>query len=284
MQIDYCADDFGLTDSVCDHILQCVRNGALNKVSVFPNGPCAHRVKELPCGVTLAMHLNFVEGRSLAFRGKSVLTDENGYFAYDFIGLFRLSLSSERQALAAALKKEFSAQYRAWRDLVGEDTPLVLDSHQHTHMIPLVFRALTEALEEEGLAVRYLRVPAEPITPYLACPSLYVTYGLSGLCKQWLLKFLWLWNRPLLRKKGIATAFFCGILFSGRMDEKRVRKVLPRYRRLAERKGRNLEFLFHPGSVSESDPALRDGSVRFARFYTSSGRKTEAEALYRLKS
>ena len=37
IHIDFCADDFGLTDSVCDGIIKCVRDGVLNKVSIFAN-------------------------------------------------------------------------------------------------------------------------------------------------------------------------------------------------------------------------------------------------------
>lgn len=284
VRIDFCADDFGLTDSVCDRILECVKAGELNKVSIFSTAPCAERTKELlGRGVTLALHLNFVEGKSAAFSASSVLTDENGYFIRDFVGLLRLSLSPEKGELKDALKREMLAQYRAWRALVGELAPLELDSHQHTHMIPLVFRALTEFLEEEGIAPRYLRIPAEPLTPYLALPSLYLSYSPSGLCKQWLLKLLHLWNRPVLRKKGIPTSLFCGILFSGHMDEKRVEKVLRRYRRMAEKRGGSVELLFHPGSIPQGDCALLDGTVRFARFYTSPGRETEAAALRHLK-
>lgn len=284
IHIDFCADDFGLTDSVCDGIIKCVRDGVLNKVSIFANGTCSHRVKELAGeNVTLAFHLNFVEGKSIAFSSSSLITDERGFFSHDFVGLLRLSLSPKKKALIADLKREIAAQYDAWRTIVGEDAPLVLDSHQHTHMIPAVFRALLEFLEEKGLSVRYLRIPAEPLTPFLACPSLYATYGVSGLCKQWLLRFLWLFSRSRFRKKGICTSLFCGILFSGSMDEKRVQKILSHYRRLAKKKQVSVEFLFHTGSISSGDPALTDGTVRFSHFYTSSGRNTELEALHRLK-
>ena len=39
---------------------------------------------------------------------------------------------------------------------------LRIDSHQHTHMIPVVAEALFEVLEEQGWKVSYVRDAKEP--------------------------------------------------------------------------------------------------------------------------
>ncbi len=45
-----------------------------------------------------------------------------------------------------------------------------LDSHQHVHAVPIVYKALAQALAEENCLVRRLREPIDPL-------SLYRTYG-----------------------------------------------------------------------------------------------------------
>ena len=89
-----------------------------------------------------------------------------------------------------------------------------------------------------------MRIPAEPIMPYIKTPSLYFTYNPINIIKQWLLKFLWMINRPLAKKYNISTSHFCGILFSGRMNVKRLHKILPKYRQLAEKDNRDIEKIF----------------------------------------
>ena len=82
-----------------------------------------------------------------------------------------------------------------------------------------------------------MRIPREPLLPYIKTPSLYFTYSPINIIKQWLLNFLWLVNKNQAKKYSIPTSYFFGILFSGKMDEKRVRKILPKYVKKAKKDG-----------------------------------------------
>ena len=191
-----------------------------------------------------------------------------------------LNLTSPKK-LEEQVYLEIRAQVLFWKRTIPEDTPFCVDSHQHTHMIPAVFTALLRVLKDENIDLKYIRIPKEPILPYLKTPSLYFTYSGINVIKQWLLNFLWLINKKHKKQYKIPTAYFLGILFSGEMDEKRVSKILQKYRKIAEKEDKDIEVLFHPGYLREKD--FKDKNVVFKKFYMSKMRKTEFDSLIKLK-
>lgn len=268
------ADDYGLCREASEHIMEC---GTLNKISAFVNFDSLEGDSFLQ-KADAALHINLVEGHAVSDPKEiPLLADDNGYFRHTFTGLFFLSLLQRRE-LEVQVQKEIRAQLEVWKRIWGEKRPLLLDSHQHTHMIPAIFRALMKELCGED--VKYLRIPAEPVSPYLMEPSLYHTYSIKNLIKQWLLKLLWQIDKKEYRKRKIPTAYFFGILFSGEMDLRRVEKVLPHYIRLAEKCGKDVEVLFHPGYIGKDISA---SGIAFESFYSSSKRKVEFEAARNLK-
>ena len=162
---------------------------------------------------------------------------------------------------------------------MGENTSISIDSHQHTHMIPLIFKTLLRVIRDEGLDVSNIRIPAEPISPYLFTPSLYFEYTPTGLIKQWLLKVLAFANRKETKKSKISSAYFMGIMFSGKLNEARIKKLLPRYLKLAERKNRDIEIGFHPGYINSTEKLIDGSRQDFSKFYYSSWRNTEYDTL-----
>ena len=196
--IYFCADDYGLCNNTSAHIQQCIDKGALNKISVFPNLDRIDLQKILENkSIRLSLHLNLVEGKCMADADKiHLIADKNGNFKHTFGGLFKCSLFC-RKELEAQVYKEIKAQVLFWKSILPTGTPFCIDSHQHTHMIPVVFRALCKVLSDEAIHLQYMRIPAEPILPYIKTPSLYFTYKPINIIKQWLLKFLWMMNHPL---------------------------------------------------------------------------------------
>ena len=166
---------------------------------------------------------------------------------------------------------------------MGENISVSIDSHQHTHMIPLIFKTLMRVIEDEGLNVQSIRIPAEPILPYVFTPSLYFEYNLIGLIKQWLLKTFALVNRRELKKSKIQSAYFMGILFSGKLNEARIRKLLPHYLKLANKYNKNIEIGFHPGYVKSGEKLLDGSRQDFRKFYFSPWRNIEHETLINFK-
>lgn len=281
----YSADDFGMTPATCARIADCSKNGCLGKISILPNTTVENLSQYLTGTAVIAVHLNFVEGRCVSDPGDvPLLVDAEGSFCHSFFELLTLSLSKKRKAFFSQMQKEIRAQLAAARAFLPKGAPLYLDSHQHTHMIPLIFRALAAVIEEDALAVAFLRIPAEPITPFLLTPSLYPGYFSVNLIKQWVLKFCNLCNRAVFRRLNIPTADFFGILFSGHMTKARVEKLLPHYYRRARRRHRNIEVLFHPGYTEAGEALFDEKKTSFLPFYFSNGRKEEFDALHELKN
>lgn len=275
------ADDYGMTPASDRRIEACRAHGLLNSVSIVPNGSLAEAVAHLQdSGLSLAVHLNLVEGKALSAPEQiPLLADSDGTFRHSFEGLLRLSLSPQRRAFAAQVHREIRAQLLAFTAKLREKTPLRIDSHQHVHMIPVIFHELMQVIQEEKLSVAHLRIPAEPVMPFLREISLYHTYKAVNVVKQAVLNGCWVLIRPEFRRSGISTAVFCGILFSGQMDAERVKKVLPAFYRLAQKRGQPLELLFHPGGVGPGEPFFDEKKKAFHTFYRSEGRALEAQAL-----
>lgn len=203
-----------------------------------------------------------------------LIADKNGLFKHSFTGLFKTSLL-HKQEFEKQIYKEIKAQILLWKGLLPADMPFCIDSHQHTHMIPAVFNTLLKVLHDENIEVKHMRVPSEPLLPYLKSPSLYFTYNPVNIIKQWLLNFLWLINKKQLKNDEIPFSYFFGILFSGKMDKKRVSKILPKYMELAAKKHRDIEVLFHPGYHDADMSSFEDENIAFANFYLSQNRREE---------
>ena len=275
--IYFCADDYGISKISNTRIEECLKNGVLNKISVLPNSDALDfKRRLLGENVKLSLHLNLIEGYPLSKKEDvSLIVSDKGFFKYSFIGLFFLSIFGNRSLLEKQLYNEIKMQIDFWKKEMGEETPILVDSHQHTHMIPLVFKTLMRVIKEENVEVEYIRIPAEPILPYIKSPSLYLKYSPVGLVKQWLLKFLNLVNRKELKKANIKSALFMGILFSGQLSEDKINKLLPYYKKQNE----NIEIAFHPGYL-ESGESLIDGfRQNFKKFYYSKWRRIEYDTL-----
>ena len=275
--IYFCADDYGISKISNTRIEECLKNGVLNKISVLPNSDALDfKRRLLGENVKLSLHLNLIEGYPLSKKEDvSLIVSDKGFFKYSFIGLFFLSIFGNRSLLEKQLYNEIKMQIDFWKKEMGEETPILVDSHQHTHMIPLVFKTLMRVIKEENVEVEYIRIPAEPILPYIKSPSLYFKFRPIGLIKQWLLKFLKFVNRKELKKANIKSALFMGIMFSGQLTEDKINKLLPYYKKQNE----NIEIAFHPGYL-ESGESLIDGfRQNFKKFYYSKWRRIEYDTL-----
>ena len=281
----FCADDYGISAESNRHIESCLKNGVLNKISVLPNGEITDFKKILSgSDVTLSLHINLIEGYPLSKpEDIPLLVSDDGGFKYSFAGLFFLSFTAKRRELEKQIYKEIQSQIKFWKMAIGENTLLSIDSHQHTHMIPIIFKALMRVIKDEGLNVKSVRIPAEPISPYIFTPSLYLSYTPKGLLKQWVLKILAFLNRRELKKLNIPFPYFMGVMFSGELNESRLQKLLPHYLKIAKKSGKNIEIGFHPGYLENKATLICASRKSFSKFYFSHWRKTEYDTLINFK-
>ncbi len=163
------ADDYGANREVSAHILDCYREGALNSLSVLPNGDCLDECMRMlePYReqVNISIHFNLAEGHCLADPAQVPwLVDERGMFHISFLKVLLLSFGRKRKELKRQIKAEMKAQLA--RMLPYVDTVRV-DSHQHYHMIPVVLAGILESVREARAdkngkppEITFIRIPA----------------------------------------------------------------------------------------------------------------------------
>ena len=280
--IYFCADDYGVSKESNKRIERSLEFGVLNKISVLPNGELTDFNKLLlNKNVNLALHLNLVEGYPLSKSNEvSLLISKDGSFKYSFLGLFLLSISFKKKELEKQLYKEIKNQIYFWKTCVEGKRPILIDSHQHTHMIPLVFKTLLKVIKDEGIDIEYLRIPAEPILPYIITPQFY---KISNIIKHWLLNFLNLINRKEFKKVNINTAYFIGVMYSGCVTQEKIKKILPSYLKLANKKGKDIEIALHPGYLKNDETMIKGIKKNFKKFYLSPNREKEFNTLKNIK-
>jgi hypothetical protein len=282
------ADDFGITPEQSGRILDCREHGILNSLSVIVTSPrldeCLPLLETRGEGLLVGLHANVVEGRCLSDPADvPLLVDEQGVFRQSFASMLRLSQGRSHDELAAQLERELSAQISLFAERVPQARDhLRVDGHQHFQLIPAVFEALLAAIQSSGCHLDYLRVPAEPTSPFLTSGVMGGVEPLNWV-KHGLLDWLWGIDSARLPSYRSVSALFCGICFSGHMDAERVSRVFPAFMRLARREEMDVEFLFHPGRVADRASCLNPGLEGFVEFSTGEGRDVERAALMSLR-
>ena len=288
--IEFHADDYGLFKAQSKRILDCCEEGAVNGISIIPDGSyLAEGMEDLRAlgkDIGITVHLNLVEGQCLSPREDvKKLVDEKGNFAVSFVKLLMLSyIPFVRKKYRLQIKKELKQQIRAVMPYLDEKN-IRLDSHCHYHMIPVVYDSLMDVIREEKLNVTYIRMPKEQIGLYWKCRRKLENFRWINLVKVICLNILCARNRRhTLPELNFSRDFlFIGIMFSGHMSYRNASTLL---QEISKKDGpkQDVEILFHPGAVYEEEDIAKLTDKGDKIFLSSELRKTEAEALHLLQS
>ena len=298
-KIDIHADDYALSPNVSEDILQCLRVGKLNSISVLTNMSCydlyAEKIQQekerWPRPPLMTVHLNFVEGHCVSEPEKvKHLVDGRGYFKISWINLFIWNYMPRMfMVIKNELKAEIKAQTERFREKFGEKLPLRFDGHQHTQMIPICYWALLEVIVEQHYHTEYIRITKEPIMPFLRRLSLWKSYKPVNWIKNFLLNYYALGmekainnNRPSWQSENLPM-FVWGIVMSGCMDRERIESLMPYMKKKASDNSRYLEILFHHGSLLPEEIGEEFVSESANKFYLSEGRRIENKTVKALK-
>ncbi len=289
MDIIVHADDFGLTLDQSKDILACSSacggEGALNSTSAIVTSAAFAESAEftkpfVDAGlIRMGLHLNLVEGRALSTPSEiPLLVDAEGRFRQSFAGLLALSFGPERIELEQQVRTEATAQLqeflRAFPEARGR---LRVDSHQHTHMIPAVFRGLLSAVRSEGCTLEHVRIPAERLQPYMQARGVRANVPPVNVVKNLLLN----WLSAQAANGGQPVAFY-GLALSGRMQHALDEEFLQLVLADAHERGQDVELLFHPGGLASLEECPAPKLSGFVEFNLSPNRAHEAEALRKL--
>lgn len=286
VQMEYHADDYAMFPAQSQRILDCHWNGKLNGISVLPNGhhldACMDMLSRAGADIAVTVHLNIIEGVSLSPAAEvPLLVEQNGVFRITFGKLLLCSFLPVRGLYKAQLKQEFRAQIRRVHPYLSPGRPLRLDSHAHYHMVPVAFDALMELIREDALDVSYIRIPKEQVGVYLRHLKKFRDFAPINLVKVLILNLLSLRNERKYRAQlaGMEQKLFMGVFLSGCMYRDNVEPLLPDMFRLAQKQGKGLELLAHPGAVYEPE------DIRFLTFpddiaFLTSKMRTEEATLF----
>ena len=119
--------------------------------------------------------------------------------------------------------------------------------------------------------------------PFVNRFSLWKTYSIVNLIKNRILMFYSGKVDRYCEKLKIDKMYMCGLMMSGHMDQKRTAEVMPQMMKLAERNGRKMEFLFHPGQAATEEYSDEMTPDYFRDFNSSGNRNIEKEAVLNMK-
>ena len=144
------ADDFGLTKDISDAIIYVFKIGNLSSTTLMTNMPSSSYAiklaKENP-KLGVGLHFNISEGKSSL--GVSSLTNSKGFF------LDKISLNMKilfNKVNMNDIKDELNIQYDYLTN--AGISPTHLDSHQHIHMNPKVFKIVANFAKEKDIKIR----------------------------------------------------------------------------------------------------------------------------------
>lgn len=292
-KIDVHADDYGLTLNTSKEMLEGINAGKLDSISVVPNMSAYDSSYELwkeqldeTRKPAISVHLNFMEGHCCGDVSKlNYLVDENGLFSISWGSLVKYNYHCfKRKRVKEQLKLEIAAQLSKvikTYELLKE-RGLRVDSHQHTHMIPIVMEALVEVIEENNYPTEYIRISKEPWWVYLKYPQFFASYRPINMVKVMILNWYSLKDEKIIVKYKLPKMFLSGVFLSGKMDYTRVIKLLPELKCVSDKKGAVLEVLFHPGTTLPVEVGEEFNHPAANEFYLSSNRRIEYDAMMKL--
>ena len=149
-------------------------------------------------------------------------------------------------------------------------------------MIPVVWEALTEVLEEERYAVEYIRNSKEVLGVFLSDISLWKTYRPINFVKNRLLYLLSFKVDRYAKSHAMRQMYLWGLVMSGRMDYDRIVRLYPAMAAKAEKEQRVLEFCIHPGSMLAEEVTKEVDEQAVSSFYRNPDRMVEKDAVMRL--
>ncbi len=289
---DFHADDFALSLSSSQDIQTLGCKGAIQSISIIPNMSAFDQAIQLaaalPQNVKRSIHLNFMEGKSCLGRADVPdLVDDKGFFKVSWGGLLLASYNPFRRNV---LRKQLSAEIVAQVEKciasgLAEPKALRLDSHQHTHMIPLVQDSLFDAidyLEKGGRKVVFVRNTEDPVMLYLRAKGALQGFSPVNIIKCLILNLFSIRLKAGLAKRNLPIGYLCGVFYSGHMDKEHLNRVLPAFEVRARKESRTVEVLFHPGSVKKEEILPEFNKPGFVAFHLSKNRHIEFNALCKL--
>lgn len=232
------ADDYGYYDCVSRGILQSARHGIVTATGILATGQRFDEqiawLKEHP-DLDVGLHLNLTDRDPLTVEMRNRLARRHGRFPPKFA----VAMAVMSGALPVPdIKLEWRAQIE--RCLDKGLTIRFINSHEHIHMLPPLFRVVGELARDYGIA--HVRLPSA---------DGFRNWKPGTFIRDTLMKGLAVLNQSHLDHPAPA---FLGMADSGRLSLATLRALLPRLQ-----PGGVYELMCHPGFRDDAEidnPAL----------------------------
>jgi len=202
------ADDFGLTKGINRGIADGFKNGIITSASLIATMPAfQHAVglaKENP-DLDIGVHLSLTLGKPCSNNERLSPIVEEGEFIRSYAHVIA-NIYANRLHIED-IKEEMSAQIRKVQETGLRVSHL--DSHQHTHMVPRVFKLMLTLMQEHQ--VPFVRIPDELV----GTRQLLTTKGWGLLVLGLIGKMS---RRKVVRAKLSTTDYFWGLSCSEAMS------------------------------------------------------------------
>lgn len=154
------ADDFGLHSDINKGIIKGFREGFITSTSLMTSAPAYEEAAELARAnpaLGVGIHLTLVGGVAPVLNDSEVpsLVDANGKFLPDYIAFAKRFYTGKVKM--AELEAELRAQIE--RALVLKINITHIDSHQHTHVLPIINSLVVQLCCEYN--IKRIRIPRE---------------------------------------------------------------------------------------------------------------------------
>jgi chitin disaccharide deacetylase len=231
------ADDYGYYPCISKGILGAGSSGVLTATGILANSPGLKAQLEWldsVKGLDLGVHLNLTFRQPLTSTMIEKLSRWDGCFP----GAYSMSLMILTGKISI---KDIRIEWRAQIEACQQKKLLFLNSHEHIHMLPVLFPlALELAQEYEIPHVRFTQ--AEWLAPF----------GVSALLRNTLMQAMQTINQPRLK---VQTPIFLGLSRSGKLNYGYLETIFSKLK-----PGEIYELMCHPGRFDPSeisDPRLR---------------------------
>ncbi len=224
------ADDLGLSTSVNTAIFNVFKAGNLNSATLMVAMPgTADAVSRLKdhSGLAVGLHFCITEGSPLI--GPCTLCGEDGQFM-DRSRLIRALYKGQVRTEDVAF--EFRRQLE--RIIAFGITPTHVDSHQHVHMAPAVFKSMRPILEEYDLPLRVVDPPTIGVKNAMRWPQ----KALKQFLNKWFARSI---RRNFSGPVNDALVSIHDLPFAGPYDARTYRELLA-----STPVGSTVEVMVHP--------------------------------------
>jgi hopanoid biosynthesis associated protein HpnK len=234
------ADDFGADPAVNAAVARAYTEGILTSASLLITAPYADEAvafaRQHP-RLSVGLHACLVSGRAAT----ADLADTHGNLPKNLFR-FGAKLMVQRR-VAEAVERELRAQLQQF--LATGLKPTHLDTHQHTHIHPVVLRIVVGLARE--YSIPYVRAAFEPFWPAVQCERQRLVRKLA----RWMVfSTLGARSRRQLRQMGLMGTERCvGVLDPGHLNEEFLLSYLPDLQEGVT------EIFFHP--AVETPESLR---------------------------